>query len=282
MKSPKSDNRGPRDHGTRRLIENVVPKPALVRAFTLVELLVVVAIIATLAGLLLATLSRVEARAHRTACLSNLKQFCIALQLYAGDHSDYIVPNMDGQNTPLGQTWVEGWLGLPGPDCTNTLYLQRSLLGSYLGGPKIWQCPSAEPITLGNTTQARVRTVSLNCFMGSPIKSPAATTYGKLAEITRPSPADALTFLEERVETINDASFAIQWDFEEKNPAGWLLRDKPEASHDDTGNLGFADGHVQSRRWLDPRTLNPPRDDAPSPNNPDVLWIEQHGTWRTP
>ena len=46
------------------------------------------------------------------------------------------------------------------------------------------------------------RTVSLNCFMGSPVKNPAARTYLWLSEIVRPSPAQAITFVDEKVETI--------------------------------------------------------------------------------
>lgn len=249
-------------------------------AFTLIELLVTVAVILTLAALILGAASRAESKAHRTVCLSNLNQFCVALQLYATDHSDYLLPNLDGERIPLGQTWVEGWLGLPGPDCTNTVYLQRSLLGNYLVAAKVWQCPSAEPVTIGNVTQPRVRTVSLNCFMGSPVKSPAATIYLKLADIARPSPAQALTFLEERVETINDPSFASQWDFEQNKPEEWMLRDKPEVLHDGTGNVGFADGHVESHHWQDPRTIAPSRNDTISPGNRDVLWLEQRGTSR--
>lgn len=252
------------------------------RGFTLIELLVVVGIIALLAGLLLPALNRARARADRVACVSNLKQFGVALQLYAGDHGDHLPPNMDGANIPLGQTWVEGWLGLPGPDCTNTLYLKRSLLGQYLGDPKLWQCPSAEPVTVGNVTQPRVRTVSLNCFMGSPVKSPAATSYLRMGEITQPSPAQALTFVEERVETINDGSFAIQWPFDEKNPGAWMLRDKPAIAHDRAANLTFADGHVETHRWQDSRTIDAQRNDAVTPGNRDVLWLQQHATWREP
>jgi prepilin-type N-terminal cleavage/methylation domain-containing protein len=60
------------------------------RAFTLIELLVVIAIIAILAALLLPVLSKAKERAKRTACLNNLKQFGVAMFVYAGDHGDRI------------------------------------------------------------------------------------------------------------------------------------------------------------------------------------------------
>jgi prepilin-type processing-associated H-X9-DG protein/prepilin-type N-terminal cleavage/methylation domain-containing protein len=248
--------------------------------FTLIELLVVIAILMVLAGLLLAAVSRAEARGHRIACVSNFKQFGIAHQLYVDDHTDHLLPNLDGQEIPLGKTWVEGWLGLPGPDCTNTLYLKRSLLGAYLSDSRVWQCPSAEPVTVARVTQDRVRTLSLNCFLGSPVQSPAAKTYRRMGDVTQPSPSEMVTFLEERESTINDGAFSLQWDFDETKPSAWLLRDKPATRHDRSGNLAFADGHVEVRQWNDARTLSPPRDDAPMPGNKDILWMQKHGTWR--
>ncbi len=265
-----------------RVGPGVGARAARARAFTLIELLVVIAIIAILAGLFLPALARAKARAQRIACVSNLRQFSVALHLYAADHGDALLPNLDGQNIPLGQTWVQGWEGLPGPDCTNILLLQQSLLGPYLGDSKVWACPAARPVTVAGIMQPRVRTESLNCFMGSPVTSPAATTYLRLADILQPSAAQALTFVEERVETINDGSFALQWDFDANNPSGWMLRDKPAVVHSNGGNLAFADGHEETHRWLDTRTLHAPRDDAVVPGNQDVLWLEQHATWRGP
>jgi prepilin-type processing-associated H-X9-DG protein len=246
----------------------------------LIELLVVIAVIGILAALLLPSLSAAKARAMKTSCLSNVRQFGIAFQLYASDNADRILPNKDGPFVPLGETWVEGWLGRPGPDCTNLMLLERSLVGQYLRTTKVWQCPSESSRTGSGITGLKVRTVSMNCFMGSPISSPAAPTYLRLSDITRLSRADAIAFLEERVETINDGSFAIEWEFDESGPASWRLRDKPEVAHSGSGNISFTDGHAEAHRWLDARTLNAPRNDALSPGNKDVLWLEKHATWR--
>jgi prepilin-type N-terminal cleavage/methylation domain-containing protein len=250
------------------------------QAFTLIELLVVVAVIGILSSLLLPAVSKAKARAQGTACLSNFRQFGVAFQLYAADHDDAVLPNKDGPNVPLGQTWVEGWLGLPGPDCTNRLFLERSLLGPYLKATGVWRCPAArDPMVVG-VSMPRARTVSLNGFMGAPTNVPGAIAYRRLGQISRPSPSDALVFIDERVDTINDGSFLVQWDFDEKQPGAWVLRDKPGVVHQSGCYLAYADGRASAQRWRDARTLAAPRDDAPMPRNRDVLWLQRHATWR--
>ena len=71
------------------------------RAFTLIELLVVIAIIGILAALLLAVLSRTQDRADRAQCASNLRQWGIALNAFAGDNENYFPDNRDG----AGVSW---------------------------------------------------------------------------------------------------------------------------------------------------------------------------------
>jgi prepilin-type processing-associated H-X9-DG protein len=246
----------------------------------LIELLTVIAVIAILAGLLLPSLARARSRARQIQCSSNLRQVSLAFHLYADDHLDTVPPNRDGEDIPLGETWVQGWLGLPGPDCTNVSYLRQSLLGRYLTDVTLWRCPSTGPVKLGPTPQIRVRTVSINGFVGAPVTSPSATTYRKRSEFLRPGPSDLLTVMEERVDTINDGSFAMQWDFDARRPATWMLRDKPALHHNSGANLSFGDGHIEVKRWMNPATLSRERNDVLSPGNRDIAWMQEHATWR--
>lgn len=92
------------------------------RAFTLVELMVVLAIVVVLASLLLPALSRARDKAKGAQCLGNLRQWGIALHLHAINNDDFLPP--EGKPTPLetdlGNAGYQAWyvalpvqIGLP-------------------------------------------------------------------------------------------------------------------------------------------------------------------------
>ena len=96
------------------------------RAFTLVELLIVLAIIGLLASLLLPGLLAATGRARSTACLSNLRQVGVSLRLYLDESQEHF-PIMQNRGR-----------NLPTPPGTGIL----EVLGPKLGNPQVLKCPS--------------------------------------------------------------------------------------------------------------------------------------------
>lgn len=78
-------------------------------AFSLVELLVAIAILALVIALLLPTISKARAAAQRSQCLSNLRQFAFADQMYLNDWKDWHIPALQDAGSTLSSSYSRCW-----------------------------------------------------------------------------------------------------------------------------------------------------------------------------
>src|ERR1700690_2719236 len=97
------------------------------RAFPLIELLIVIAIIAILAALLLPALAGAKKKAQQVACLSNLKQWGLSLQLYSPANNDGIPPHGYGPDS----VWISTKAPPEGPPADPNAWF--SLLPQLVG-----------------------------------------------------------------------------------------------------------------------------------------------------
>jgi len=110
-------------------MKRAVPGSARAAAFTLVEMLVVLAIIALLAALLLPVLRNAQEEARATACLGNLHQIGLALQIYVSENNNRLPALRDVPTDPAAAA-------------TNTFPALNTALQPQLGNTNVLRCPS--------------------------------------------------------------------------------------------------------------------------------------------
>ncbi len=245
-------------------------------AFTLIELLVVIAIIAILAAMLLPALSKAKTKAEAIGCINNLKQLQLAWYNYANDSNDSVVTNLGAPSLSGDPTgWVTGWLnwgaGTPTGANTNNQYLTAGALGPYTArSVGIYRCPADKiPSAIG----PRNRSISMNGFVGDYGGAVMWKGYGytsyqlylKLSGMHAPGPAMTWVFIDEHPDGINDGLFGMKMPAANFWPSGFTVWDDVPASyHNGAGGLSFADGHAETKKWVDPATKPPIRRTSPS------------------
>jgi prepilin-type N-terminal cleavage/methylation domain-containing protein/prepilin-type processing-associated H-X9-DG protein len=244
------------------------------RAFSLIELLVVIGIIAVLAGFLFPALRRVRDQASATTCASNLGQIGKAMIMYAQENNGKY-PFYADWGTPNPADWIH-WQPGAGRDPANLL--KTSAIAKYLGtvNPSLFRCPADNVSNRRKFDGGKVGPVryeysyTMNGLFGS--------NGGNVRMVSVQNPSGKVIVLEEDPLSIDDGHFwAYPNDFNGGNenflstvhtrPHFTKMSEfqgaQPGArkDKDERGNVVFADGHVDyvtryftwSEKSMDPR-----------------------------
>ncbi|EIP98528.1 prepilin-type N-terminal cleavage/methylation domain-containing protein [Opitutaceae bacterium TAV1] len=217
--------------------------PDSTSAFTLIELLTVIAIIGILAAIIIPTVGKVRESGRAAHCTSNMRQISTALLLYASENKQQIMPV---RNPTIGTYGVGSWcwelwahMGYP-PDARTRQNVFTSREGST--NKNVFICPTTFVTKLSTpmftSNASKTPNPNLISYGLNPVKNGDAASGGiGTAALSTPLSLSSVT-TPSRTVILVESSFYYGDDYNYRSEFGLL-------PHSGKANFAYFDGHVQ-------------------------------------
>ncbi|MHC4545144.1 MAG: type II secretion system protein [Planctomycetota bacterium] len=238
------------------------------KAFSLVELLVVISVISLVMAILLPVLATARSQAYGAICQSNLRQLFLANTGYTLENDGHYVPAAADIMSAKGGKWR--WHGVR-ERADEPFEAQRGPLGGYLADGKVKKCPEGGDFAQGGSWEENFeqgcggygynriylgsRTWEDRQFVTIEQMESAGWETTRTMEVSKPS--ETLMFADTAM--CVEGSTLIEYSFAE--PPFYVYRGKPITSfylspsihfrHRDRAKVEWADGHSDSQRMAD-------------------------------